>query len=186
MKRILKGLLRLIEIFIIVYVIMICTCLLCYNKYGYIEVLGDTFVTSGDGLEEYSDGDLVVFTRKAYKKIELNDTVYYYDTVDGKYVIKKGKVIETHGHEGDLSYRFTEGEEFVPKKDIVGVYKCSIPFLGKVKNFLDSKKGYIIFVFLPLFIVLCYEIWDLIITIKKDNQEEERIEKQEDIEVLTI
>lgn len=189
---------RVVEIIVIAYVIIMSTCLLCRNKYGYTQFDTKTLISIGNKdtkyLKEFSKNSLILFEEKDIEDIKVGDKVYYYSVENEKYVIRKGKVIDTKGEASSTLYKFEETPDVAVSSDkVIGSYKNAYKNLGGVKLFLESRVGFLIFVLLPILLLFIYEIYDLVVTVKyedtddkKKNNKKESEKKKDEDEVETL
>ena len=95
LKKILKWLWEFLEILIIIYVIFITSCILCRNKFGYTQFGDMTFVTVSESNEKFfmnnKAGDLLII-KNQQMNLDVNDLIYYYVTVDEKYIVRTGVI----------------------------------------------------------------------------------------------
>lgn len=176
MKRFFKIVMRVIEVIVIAYVIIMSTCLLCRNKYGYTQFDTKTLISIGNKdtkyLKEFSKNSLVVFEEKDIEDIKVGDKVYYYAVENEKYVIKQDKIVDTQGEASDTLYKFEKNPDVaVAGAKVIGTYEKTYKTWGGVKLFLESRIGFLIFVLLPILLLFIYEIYDLVVTVKYDDTE---------------
>lgn len=181
MKKMGKILITILEVFIIIYVIIITACLLNQNKYGYTVFGNKTLVTINDDnsaeLTSFRDGDLIVLASTAYNNVEIGDTLYYYDTINETYVIKSSIVKEKSGDDDSAIY-IMENSKSVAEERIVGVYEDQkYSNLGSLLDVLESRLGFLLIVILPIFVLFIYQVYKMIVLLKFSNQEEKNIEK---------
>lgn len=167
---------RVIEVIVIAYVIIMSTCLLCRNKYGYTQFDTKTLISIGNKdtkyLKEFSKNSLVVFEEKDIEDIKVGDKVYYYAVENEKYVIKQDKIVDTQGEASDTLYKFEKNPDVaVAGAKVIGTYEKTYKTWGGVKLFLESRIGFLIFVLLPILLLFIYEIYDLVVTVKYDDTE---------------
>lgn len=178
MKKLGKILGAILETIIIIYVVLITTCLLCKNKYGYTKFGQETLITISDkNSAEFSDfknGDLVILKDVKYDEISENTEIYYYDVANDEYVIKRGKVQEKSGENGAAIYTLNE-EKTINQTQVAGVYSNKkYSSLGKALDVLESRIGFLLIVILPIFVLFIYQVYKMIILLKFGNVEEEQ------------
>lgn len=154
---------------IIIYVmisVFITLCLLMYNEYNVTE-FGDNVVVivKNDNSGEYNKGDLILI--KKTKKYDKKDKIFYYVLKGKQYFINYG-VIENENNDSVIVQN-----EVIDKKLVIGTGKdCFIiPNIGSVLAFLESKIGYLIVVILPIFIFFLWEIYSIIMELRKSSKE---------------
>ncbi|MEG0994574.1 MAG: hypothetical protein RR161_01225 [Bacilli bacterium] len=180
-KKILKGLVTVLEVLLICYVVLITTFLLCRNKYGVTEIFENSFIivdkTNESTLSHFKKGDLVFIKHTASKDVKIKDELYYYVTVNHKYVIKTGIVASKSGEDESAFYTF-EGEKknTVSADKVIGRYENkSFSNLGGILSFLESKVGFLIFVILPIMLLFIYQIYSLILMMRQDKLESKKL-----------
>ena len=185
MKKFFKALLKILEIVIVLYVILMSTCLLCRNKYGYTQFGDNTLISIKNKdtkeLTEFNKNSLVVFKGIDTDLIKVGDKVYYYAVKNEKYIIKSGKVVAMQGEASDTLYKFdTNNDVAVSASKVIGTYNKSYKNIGGIKLFLESRVGFLIFVLLPILLLFIYEIYDLVVSLKYEENTVKDEEKKED------
>ncbi len=202
LKRILKWLWEFVEVVIIVYVIFITSCILCRNKFGYTQFGNMTFVTVNDSnvklLQNASVGELLII-KEQKSDINNGDLIYYYVTVDEKYVVKTGIVDSKTEDDYSALYVLRDDDKTsVASNRVIGKYVSIHHGLGSTLEVLESRFGFLFLVLLPILVVFIYQVYQLVIvaryevveddddisTIKKelpkkeDKVEEEKVEEK--------
>ena len=118
MKSFLRGLWGLVQVVVIIYVICITACLLCKNKYGFTQFGNMTLITIDENLATYlpetKKSDLLL-VKQTFHDVDVGNQIYYYATVNDKYVVKTAPVTEIIHSEGEMAvYKIGD------KVDIVG------------------------------------------------------------------
>lgn len=172
MKKKLGIIWNIIQVVIIIFVILVTIFVLCKNKYGYTEIANYNF--------SYTDKNELLIIKKT-DSIKEKDNIYYYDVYKNKYVIRNDKVTKIE----NSKYYISESTS-IEKNKIIGKSDKTIPVLGKLLSFLESKLGFILFVIIPLVIIFIYQIFKFVSTVKEERKEIEdnKPEKKDDIEVL--
>lgn len=192
MKKVFKIFLRIVEVVVIAYVILMSTCLLCRNKYGYTQFGEKTLISIGNkdtkDLKEFPKNSLVVFEEVDTDDIKVGDSVYYYAVKNEKYIITKGKVLEIQGEASDTLYKFEENQDVaVAGSKVIGTSDETYDTLGGIKLFLESRIGFLIFVLLPILLLFIYEIYDLVVTVKYDDGDsDKKVKKKNEPEIETL
>jgi signal peptidase len=103
-------------------------------------------------------GDLAVYQKKTADNVSEGDVVAFYDP-DGS-----GETIVTHRivqkEDGESGFRTkgdannTEDTSLVPDENVVGVFKFRIPKLGNAVLFLQTTKGMLVCIVIPLFLIM--------------------------------
>lgn len=181
MKKMGKILITIVEVFIIIYVIIITLCLLDQNKYGYTVFGNKTLVTISDDnsaeLPSFRNGDLVVLEKTSYDDVKVGDTLYYYDAINETYIINSSIVKEKSGDDDSAIY-IMENSKSVAEERIVGSYENQkYSGLGSILDVLESRVGFLLIVILPIFVLFIYQVYKMIVLLKFSNQEQKEIEK---------
>lgn len=187
LKRILKWVWEFVEVLIIVYVIFITSCILCRNKFGYTQFSDMTFVTVNDSNSKFiqgsKSGDLLII-REQQTGLDKGDLIYYYVTVDEKYVVRTG-VIESKT-EDDYAALYVLNDEdktSVASNRVIGKYVSTHPGKGSILEVLESRLGFLFLVLLPILVVFIYQVYQLVIVARyesvEDDEEEEIPKKKE-------
>jgi signal peptidase len=106
-------------------------------------------------------GDLAIYQKKPADGIAVGDVVAYYDPTDSnRQSIVTHRITGTVDEEGTLKFT-TKGDANnsddqtpVPYDDIVGVYRNRISGMGNVALFLQTTKGMLICIVIPLFLIV--------------------------------
>ena len=167
LKKILKWVWEFVEILIIIYVIFITSCILCRNKFGYTQFGDMTFITVNDNnakfIQNSESGDLLI-VKSQQTGLNAGDLIYYYVTVDEKYVVRTG-VIESKT-EDDYSALYVLNDEdktSVASNRVIGKYVSFHKDKGKILDVLESRIGFLFLVLLPILLVFIYQIYQLVI-----------------------
>ncbi len=181
LKKILKWLWEFVEILIIIYVIFITSCILCRNKFGYTQFGDMTFVTVSESNEKFfmnnKAGDLLII-KNQQMDLEVNDLIYYYVTVDEKYIVRTGVVDSKTQDDYAALYilRDDEGSSIASNR-VIGKYAKTYRGKGAILDVLESRVGFLFLVLLPILVVFIYQIYQLVIVAKyevvEDDEEEE-------------
>ena len=204
MKSVLKTLWNILEVLIIIYVIFLTSCILSRNKFGFTQ-FGNYTLSSVDGtdakyVENTKSGDLLVV--KSSTDIVKGDRLYYYATLNDRYVVRTGIVEKVQKDEYNSLYTIdtlVSGDKKaklnVTQTRVLGKYSSSIGSLGSIWKFLQSRLGFLIFVLLPILLVFVYQIYEFIIVLnyerrgalspsnKKEEKPKEEVLKEEKPEV---
>ena len=170
LKKILKWLWEVLEVIIIVYVILITSCILCRNKYGYTEFFEKyTLVTVSEDthklLPTHDPGDLLVVKKQQFD-INPGDFIYYYITVNEKYVVRSGIVASKVEDDVSALYVLDDGVTSVSSIRVLGKYVSTHPHLGNVLDILVSRVGFLFLVLLPILVVFIYQVYQLFVVAK--------------------
>ena len=203
MKSFLRGLWGLVQVVVIIYVICITACLLCKNKYGFTQFGNMTLITIDENLATYlpetKKSDLLL-VKQTFHDVDVGNQIYYYATVNDKYVVKTAPVTEIIHSEGDMAvYKIgdTKGSTIATNR-VIGKYSNVYSNIGGVLDILESRVGFLLLVILPILLIFMYQVYALIILIKygneeieeeeasskKKNKKKESSKKEHDVELL--
>ena len=186
LKRILKWLWEFVEVLIIIYVIFITSCILCRNKFGYTQFSDMTFITVKDSNTKFiqgsKPGDLLI-VRGQQTGLDKGDLIYYYITVDEKYVVRTGVIGSKTEDDYSALYVLNDEEKTsVASNRVIGKYVSTHPGKGSVLEVLESRFGFLFLVLLPILIVFIYQVYQLVIVARYEvveDDEEEKPKKKE-------
>ncbi len=194
MKKFLSGVWGVLEVLIIIYVIIITSCILCRNKYGYTQ-FGNYTVVSVDKviakhLDVVNQGDL--FIVKNSDDINKGDIIYYYVPANTEYYINSTSVKSSEDMDDVIIYKTTNTEKpSVASNRVLGKYTTTYSGLGRVLDVLESRLGFLFLVLLPIMLVFIYQVYQFIIVLKYDEVEDEeekpkkkKTAKKEEVEEL--
>lgn len=198
MKKIGKIILKVIEVIIILYVILISTVLLCRNKFGYTQFGEKTIVTMGQKDTKYLEGfdkkDLLVFKEVDFEDTKIGDEIYYYAVKNDQYIILKGTITNKTGEYKDAVYSIKEAKtKEISDEKVLGKLDKTYNNVGQILFFLSSRIGFLIFVLLPILVLFIYEIYDFIMDLKYEKVEpvkstekkkDDKEDKKEKVETL--
>ena len=126
-----------------------------------------TFITVNDNnakfIQNSESGDLLI-VKSQQTGLNAGDLIYYYVTVDEKYVVRTG-VIESKT-EDDYSALYVLNDEdktSVASNRVIGKYVSFHKDKGKILDVLESRIGFLFLVLLPILIVFIYQIYQLVI-----------------------
>lgn len=188
MKRVFKWLWNVLEIIIVIYVIVVTSCILCRNNFGFTQ-FGSYTIASVDEvnvnyLSDSKPGNLLVI--KNNDNLKKDDLLYYYTPINEEYVIKNGVVNQIIKSNDNALYILDNDEKTsVSDSRILGKDVKEFAFLGSVKDVLESRIGFLLLVLLPIVIVFVYEICKFVISIKQEEKKSGNdnlvVEKDEDV-----
>ena len=186
-KKLLHGIWCIVEAIIIAYVIFIASCILFRNDYGYTQFDKYTMVSIGEEdtryLKDFKDGDLLLV--KSTIDINEGDLIYYYATVNEKYVIRSGVVAsKTEDDESVMYVLNDEDKTTLSDKKLLGKYSRTYPKWGKVLSILESRFGFLFLVLLPIMIIFIYQVYEFVLVVKYEKiekiKEEPKTPKKEE------
>lgn len=185
LKRILKWLWEFVEVLIIIYVIFITSCILCRNKFGYTQFSDMTFITVNDSNAKFiqgsKTGDLLI-VRGQQTGLDKGDLIYYYVTVDEKYVVRTGVIESKTEDDYSALYVLNDDEKTsVASNRVIGKYVSTHPGKGSVLEVLESRFGFLFLVLLPILVVFIYQVYQLVIVARYEvvEDDEEKPKKKE-------
>lgn len=174
MKNIIKKIGRILfdiaEIIVVAYVILVTSCILCRNKFGYTQfgdyTLNPVKEETAEYIKNVKSGDLVII--KNAGAIKEGDLIYFYDVIAQKYVIRSEVVKEIKY--GDTVSLYTVGDNrIVNSNRVIGKYSSVKHTWGLILNILVSRLGFLFLVLLPIMLIFIYQVYGFIIMIKYDD-----------------
>lgn len=173
LKRILNWIWEFVEILIIVYVIFITSCILCRNKYGYTQFGNMTLVTVNDSnlkfIANSNSGDLLVI-KEQQTGLDVGDLIYYYVTVDEKYIVRTG-IIESKTEDDYAALYVLKDSDgtSIASNRVIGKYVKNYSNTGGILDVLESRIGFLFLVLLPILIVFIYQVYQLVVVAKYEE-----------------
>lgn len=164
---------NLLQLFVIVYVLLVTGFILCKNSFGHTQVGKFVFLTINENSHKYIDdselGELVVIRED--KDVKKGDVIYYYSVVNGQYVIKSDfvKNIIVDGKE-DIFVLDNDLGVNVSSNKLIGTTMSSYASLGDVLDLLTSSVGFLIFVLLPIMLICVYKVYELVDVVSKGRK----------------
>lgn len=160
MKKILKKIWNILEVIIVIYVIFMTLLFLNKNKYGFSEV-GNLVFVNVDSDTEMTDTSVKKNDLLIIKKNNIStNNFYYYSVYKGKYIVKRS----------DLDLNKSNKSNIKNDGRVIGNSSVRVPLIGGYLEFLHSKVGFLLFVFLPVFLVFSYQVYIFIIDSKKEQK----------------
>ena len=135
----------------------------------------------------FAKGDLIIIKKvDDLYNLKENDVITYYTIVDGYRIVNTHRIVKIEDNDGNKAF-VTRGDnnpvdDEVPAyaSDIVGKWTGTrIKGIGKFFDFLKTKKGFFIFVLIPIAIFFIFELYKFIATLmeaKKGMSEEDEEE----------
>lgn len=153
------------------FAIAITFLLLNYNKYGVTEIENTSIVIIKDGIssENFKKGDVVLVKKVALENLTIGDEIFVYKVAeDGSVTIELSKIDELHPNDDAVTLENgnTFGTQFIVGKSYK-VYEK----VGIYLSIIESTWGFLAMVLIPSFIILIYEIYELIVEIKYGKDE---------------
>lgn len=175
MKLVLKGILGVIGVCYLAVIILVTSCLLCYNDYKVTEMLGYSFIIIDDDSDKYNDGDLVLFRQGEMEKVKENDEIFFYEVTNGIPSIHYGTVTEVLPVDDDERTFTINDNHDISSSSLIGRTESAkvYPELGQILSILESRFGFLILVILPTLLLFLYELYRVIIEIKAPIEDED-------------
>lgn len=115
---------------------------------------------------EINGGDLIVIKKAKPSDIEKDDVIAFIDPMGNGTSIVTHRVLDViENEDGTISWQTkgdnnpTEDKVLVPEANLVGEWHGTrIPFLGSIAMFMQTTTGLILCVFLPILLVIGYDI----------------------------
>jgi signal peptidase len=105
----------------------------------------------------FQSGDLVIYHKETAQDVAVGDVIVFYDPASSSgQTLVTHRVMEIVDEDGTTEYRTkgdannTEDQNLVPAENVVGFFKTRITGAGNVALFLQSTKGMLICVVIPL------------------------------------
>ncbi len=182
MRKFLHWVWSFLEVFIIVYVILITSFILCRNKYGYTQFGNYTFqnidLIDERNIQNTKKGDLLIV--KNSNDIHVGDLIYYYAAYNETYIIRSDYVTKIDSDDYSSLYTVHRGDDdiTISSTRLLGKYANTYGTLGSVLQVLESRIGFLFLVLLPIMIVFIYQVYEFIVIIRYEKVED--IEDEED------
>lgn len=172
MKNKLKFLINFIQVFVIIYVIVITTFIISRNNYGFTQIGKYVFVTvdsvNEDIIEGCNDGDLLILDSKS--SLKKGNDLYYYEVKDQEFIIRSSKIIKTNKYD-----YLTEDYFSIDSSKVVGGRFLKIPKIGKIISIFETRVGFIVLLFIPIFLVFIYQLVEFVKSIKELDKVNEMV-----------
>jgi signal peptidase len=128
----------------------------------------------------FESGDLVIYHKVSAQDVSEGDIIVFYDPADAsRQTLVTHRVVEIVTENGENKYRTkgdannTEDQNLVTTDDIVGLYRNRISGAGNIALFMQTTKGMLVCVVLPLCLFV------LLDGIGKGKPEKEKVQTQE-------
>ncbi len=172
MKRVLGNVIFIIYAIIAVFVTI---CLLSYNEHK-ISEFGQysLLIIDSNQLEpNFNEGDLVIVNKK--DSIKEGDKIFFYNTYSSSLEVTLAEVTSIE-RVSNTEYTYTlNGEISISSEYILGPANTStrIAVVGTILSILESKWGFLFLIVFPSLIAFLYEIYIVVIEVKKLKQVED-------------
>ena len=162
-----------LQIFIIVYVILVTGFIICKNNFGFTQIGKFVFVIINEDNAKFIDdsvsGELVII--KEDNKVQKGDVIYYYSAVNEKYVVKSGVVSDIDKEKNDDVFILDdESQTKVSSIRLIGTTISNYSIYGRILDLLTSSFGFLLFVLLPVLLIFIYKIYELITIMKVEKK----------------
>ena len=121
----------------------------------------------------FKQGDLIICKEiDDFNSIKENDVITFWTSIQGQRVKNTHRIVEILDEDGVVKYR-TKGdnnpvndEDVISQGAVIGRWtEVKLPFVGKVMDFLRTKKGFFICIVIPMAIFFLFELYKFIATI---------------------
>jgi len=188
MEKLKKVLLNILFVMFVLIAITETILMLSYNDY-HCSVIGDyTFIKiTDDELEpDYNEGDLVLVKKTKAKKINPGDYIFVYRNISTtQFEVKYAQVIMKDDARGENYVQYIlDGGTVIEHSDVIGSTEDIkvIPHLGTIFSILESRYGFLFLIVVPSFVILLYQVYELIMEIKYGETEEDEEDYDDDEE----
>lgn len=177
MKNILRWIWSVLEVFIVIYVILVTSLILNKNKYGFTEFFGCTIhnvnLIDENNIKNANKGELLVV--KKSNDIEVGDLIYYYAAYNDNYLIRSDYVTKVARDDFSALYTVHRGnEDFSIASDrVLGKYANLYPTIGGILEVVESRIGFLFLVLLPIMIVFIYQVYEFIVVLHYEDATED-------------
>lgn len=110
-------------------------------------------------------GDLIICTEVDPEDVAVGDIISFFDPASSSGTVVTHRVIEIiENDDGTRSFRTkgdnnnTEDKKAVPQENLVGKYQMRVAGAGNIAMFMQSTTGLILCVFVPLVLLIGYDI----------------------------
>ena len=167
MKKVIKRVWEVLEVIIVIYVILMTILFFNNNSYGYSKIGKYTFVNVDKKTSKYVNSEknsLIII--KEYPKYKKNDSIYYYYVSGDKYIVKNDKIKDII----DTNYYVDDGYSVIDER-IIGKQVISLGLVGGFLGCIESKLGFLLFVFGPVLVVFIYQVIEFFRVMKSERKE---------------
>ena len=153
-----KNIKRIMGVVYIILAIFVTKFLLDRNDFGVFET-NSSYYVSNSAIKEYSNTSLVKFDRSNDYSDLIGEKVYYFND-DG---MLKDEMLESFDKENKT---FNIGGVTYKISNMLGKPSNGYAVLGALLSFFTTKIVYLLLVILPVFLLLVYEVYLLVIYLK--------------------
>ena len=175
MKNVLRWIWSVLEVFIVIYVILITSLILNKNKYGYTEFFGCTLhnvnLIDENNIKNAHKGELLVV--KKSNDIEVGDLIYYYVAYNDSYLIRSDYVTKIVRDDLSALYTVHRGNDdfSIASERVLGKYANLYPTIGGILEVVESRIGFLFL--LPIMIVFIYQVYEFIVVLHYEDATED-------------
>ena len=178
--RIIKTIIFLILVLYVAFIVM-------QRVSGNQSVFGYRIFTvaTGSMVPDYNVNDVLAIKEVNHDELKIGDDITYLGTkqdVNGKIVTHR--IIDIEMKDGKKVY-ITKGinneveDPTIEDNQIYGKVVGKIPIVTEINHIIKNQSGFFFLIFLPLVIVIFFEIADTVTEIKRDKKEKDEKEAEE-------
>lgn len=178
--RIIKTIIFLILVLYVAFIVM-------QRVSGNQSVFGYRIFTvaTGSMVPDYNVNDVLAIKEVNHDELKIGDDITYLGTkqdVNGKIVTHR--IIDIEMKDGKKVY-ITKGinneveDPTIEDNQIYGKVVGKIPIVTEINHIIKNQYGFFFLIFLPLVIVIFFEIADTVTEIKRDKKEKDEKEAEE-------
>ena len=169
----------------LVIAIFVTICLLSYNDFR-VSTFGkySLIIMDNDEYEpEYLEGDLLIVKRNSNAKIEVGDTIFYYNTSKDSDTTVYTDVVQAKKDISRSETTFTVNDSKVSGDYVIGTKRSTkvMHHMGTFLSIMTSKWGYMFLVIFPTLFATIYEAILIVEAFKKGKKEAKKEEQVETI-----
>lgn len=166
MKKVIKIVWNVLQVLILIYVVIMTLFFLNKNRFGFTEIGNRVYINVDKEISKeinnMKSNDLLVIRKN--KEIDNDKNTYYYSSSVDRYIVKEGKVTV------DKNNAYYVDSSLISSERIIGNDSFRIPLVGGFLQIIENKVGFIIFVFLPIFLVFIYQVYQFITDTNKEKK----------------
>jgi signal peptidase len=168
MKKLLNGVTYFLCVFFAI-ILLINTALIVQSMLNEDE-LPDVFgyfpmvVLSESMVPTVQAGDLVIYQKKSPEDVGVGDIIVFYDPADtSRLTLVTHRIMEVNNDNGETTYRTkgdannTDDQYPVTTDEMIGIFKARIPKMGNAVLFLQTTKGMLVCIVIPLILLFALD-----------------------------
>jgi len=169
MKKILKYVLWIFIAIIILIDIVLTVYLLNYNQYNVAEFGDKSILIMDKKIDKFEKGDLLIVKKNENKEFKVGDNVFFYDTVSKETIVNFGKINEVNDNKEKENTFIMSNDYLLSDESIIGKADTAKVYSkwGSIIGFITSRWVFLIFVIIPILVLFLYQLYLLILEIKK-------------------